>query len=51
MHHSPHSHSALKRTEAWELQRKHNVRLALVLASIVAVFFAGFMLKMLLLGS
>jgi len=31
-------------------QKKGNVRLALVLASIALVFFAGFMVKMVLLG-
>ena len=45
-----HSNSMPSRTEVWQLQRKRNTRLALVLASIAGVFFAGFMLKMLLLG-
>ena len=31
-------------------QKKANVRLALILASIAAVFFVGFMAKMFLLG-
>lgn len=31
-------------------QRKANVRTGLILASIAAVFFAGFMAKMILLG-
>jgi hypothetical protein len=33
-----------------ELQRKANLRLALVLASVVAVFFIGFVAKIVLLG-
>ena len=32
-------------------QKKSNLRMALVLASIVAVFFIGFMVKMVLLSS
>jgi hypothetical protein len=31
-------------------QKKSNLRLALILASVAAVFFAGFMLKMVVLG-
>jgi hypothetical protein len=31
-------------------QKKSNLRLALILASVVAVFFAGFMFKMVVLG-
>ena len=31
-------------------QKKSNLRLALILASVVAVFFAGFMVKMVVLG-
>jgi hypothetical protein len=31
-------------------QKKSNLRLALILASVVAVFFAGFMLKMVVMG-
>ena len=31
-------------------QKKHNLRTALVLASIVVVFFIGFFVKMVLLG-
>ncbi|MFO1191039.1 MAG: cytochrome oxidase small assembly protein [Rhodoferax sp.] len=31
--------------------RKSNLRLALILASVVAVFFLGFVLKMLVLGA
>jgi len=31
-------------------RKKANLRLALILASIVAVFFGGFMVKMVLLG-
>ena len=33
-----------------EEQRKKNLRLALILATIVLVFFAGFIAKMVLLG-
>ena len=33
-----------------EEQKKRNLRMALVLASIAAVFFVGFMAKMILLG-
>ncbi|MDO9238173.1 MAG: cytochrome oxidase small assembly protein [Aquabacterium sp.] len=29
-----------------EMQRKNNLRLALILASVALTFFAGFMLKM-----
>ena len=32
-------------------QKKSNLRMALILASIVAVFFVGFMVKMVLLTS
>ncbi len=32
-------------------QKKSNLRLALILASVAVVFFVGFMLKMLALGS
>ena len=32
------------------LQKKNNRRMALILASIAAVFFVGFMAKMILLG-
>lgn len=38
------------RTEAWQLQRKRNLRMAVVLASIAATFFAGFLLKMVVMG-
>ena len=31
-------------------QKKANLRLGLILASVAAVFFAGFMFKMILLG-
>jgi hypothetical protein len=31
-------------------QKKNNVRLGLILASVALVFFAGFMVKMVLLG-
>jgi hypothetical protein len=31
-------------------QKKNNVRLGLILASVVVVFFIGFMVKMVLLG-
>ncbi len=31
-------------------RKKANLRLALILASVVAVFFVGFMVKMVLLG-
>jgi hypothetical protein len=31
-------------------QKKSNIKLGLILASVVAVFFAGFMVKMVLLG-
>lgn len=31
-------------------QKKNNLRLALILASVVAVFFVGFMVKMVLLS-
>ena len=34
-----------------EQQKKANLRLALILASVVAVFFLGFVLKMLVLGA
>ena len=32
-------------------QKKSNLRMALILASVAAVFFIGFMVKMVLLGS
>ncbi len=32
------------------LQKKNNTRLALILASVAVVFFAGFMVKMVILG-
>lgn len=32
-------------------QKKHNLRTALILASVAAVFFIGFMVKMILLSS
>ena len=32
-------------------QKKSNLRLALILASVVAVFFVGFMVKMVVLSS
>ena len=32
-------------------QKKSNLRLALILLSVVAVFFAGFMVKMVVLGA
>lgn len=50
MIHPKHSNSMPGRTEAWQLQRQRNVRMAVVLASIAAVFFVGFMAKMALLG-
>jgi hypothetical protein len=31
-------------------QKKSNIKLGLILASVVAVFFVGFMVKMVLLG-
>jgi hypothetical protein len=37
------------RTDAYQLQRQKNVRMALILASIAAVFFIGFVAKMALL--
>lgn len=46
-----HSNSMPDRTEAWQLQRQRNTRMALVLASIAAAFFIGFLAKMALLGS
>lgn len=45
-----HSNSMPSRTEGWELQRQRNARTGWILASVAAVFFAGFMAKMLLLG-
>jgi hypothetical protein len=50
MIHSKHSNSMPGRTEAWQLQRQRNTRMALVLASIAVVFFVGFVAKMALLG-
>ncbi|WP_375212660.1 cytochrome oxidase small assembly protein [Aquabacterium sp.] len=32
------------------LQRRHNLRLALILASVAATFFVGFIVKIVLLG-
>lgn len=37
------------RTTAYQLQRQKNLRMALILASIAAVFFVGFVAKMALL--
>lgn len=45
------SNSMPSRTETWQLQRQRNMRLALVLASVAATFFVGFVAKMALLGS
>lgn len=50
MIHPKHSNSMPGRTEAWQLQRQRNTRMALVLASIAVVFFLGFVAKMALLG-
>ena len=50
MIHPKHSNSMPGRTEAWQLQRQRNTRMALVLASIAGVFFVGFVAKMALLG-
>ncbi|MBD7961015.1 MULTISPECIES: cytochrome oxidase small assembly protein [Comamonas] len=50
MIHPKHSNSMPGRTEAWQLQRQRNTRMALVLASIAVVFFVGFVAKMALLG-
>ena len=50
MHHPRHSQSMPDRTEVWQLQRRRNTRMALVLGSIAAAFFIGFMAKMVLLG-
>lgn len=38
------------RTMAYELQRKKNQRMALILASVAVVFFIGFVAKMALLS-
>ena len=46
-----HSQSTPGRTEAWQLQRQRNARMAWVLGSIAAAFFVGFVAKMALLGS
>lgn len=45
-----HSNSMPRRTEAWQLQRQRNARMAWVLGSIAGAFFLGFMAKMALLG-
>ncbi|MFV0680764.1 cytochrome oxidase small assembly protein [Ottowia sp.] len=37
-------------TPSEENQRKRNVRLGLILASVALVFFVGFMVRMVLLG-
>jgi hypothetical protein len=50
MMHPKHSNSMPGRTETWQLQRQRNTRMALILASIAAVFFVGFMAKMAFLG-
>ena len=50
MIHPKPSNSMPGRTEAWQLQRQRNTRMALVLASIAVVFFVGFVAKMALLG-
>lgn len=50
MIHPKHSTSSPSRTEMWQLQRQRNTRLAWILGSIAATFFAGFMAKMVLLG-
>ena len=50
MIHPKHSNSMPGRTEAWQLQRQRNTRMALVLASIAVVSFVGFVAKMALLG-
>mgnify|MGYP000370773288 FL=1 len=50
MIHPKHSNSMPGRTQAWQLQRQRNTRMALVLASIAVVFFVGFVAKMALLG-
>ena len=51
MHHSPYSSpSGLSdRTTAYQLRRQKNQRMALILASIAATFFVGFIAKMTLL--
>lgn len=38
------------RTEAYQLQRQKNQRMALILASIAVAFFVGFIAKMVLLS-
>lgn len=45
-----HSNSMPGRTQAGQLQRQRNVRMALVLGSIAVTFFLGFVAKMALLG-
>jgi hypothetical protein len=45
-----HSDSMPDRTEAWQLQRRRNVRMAVVLGSIAGTFFLGFVVKMAVLG-
>lgn len=51
MHTAPSKPSAglYDRTTAYQLQRQKNLRMALILASIAAVFFVGFVAKMALL--
>lgn len=51
MLHSKPPHSMPNRTEAWQLQRQRNARMALILASVAATFFLGFLAKMMLLSS
>ena len=50
MIHPKHSNSMPGRTEAWQLQRQRNARMAWVLGSIAITFFIGFVAKMALLG-
>ena len=51
MHTAPHASSAglPDRKTAYQLQKQRNLRMALILASIAAVFFVGFVAKMALL--
>ncbi|MGN1057361.1 MAG: cytochrome oxidase small assembly protein [Comamonas sp.] len=51
MIHPKHSNSMPDRTEAWQLQRHRNTRMAWILASIALAFFLGFLVKMTWLGS
>lgn len=49
LHHHNTSSGMPDRSTAYQLQRRKNLRLALILASIALVFFLGFVTKMLLL--